>query len=159
MISLLFFDATMPGIIKTFSTYINLSYHKLIKAQLVTGYLLKKCGIFATYVARMKFWFTMFLFSRAGGLIMSSLPHVKKPCSDCPFRKDTKRGWLGADRMNELVNASSFVCHKKTDKQCAGHMLINGQQNDFVRLVGRLGLELELSGKELVFDTKVNTIA
>ena len=38
--------------------------------------------------------------------------------------------------------------------QCAGHMLINGQDNAFVRLAGRLRIELDLSGSELVFESK-----
>ncbi|MFD3435476.1 DUF6283 family protein [Alteromonas macleodii] len=85
---------------------------------------------------------------------MSSLPNVKKPCAQCPFRKDTLKGWLGGERMAEILAQGSFVCHKKQDLQCAGHMLINGDDNDFVRLANRLGIELDLSGRELVFDTR-----
>jgi len=83
-----------------------------------------------------------------------SLPNVKKPCKDCPFRKDTLKGWLGKERMQEILDQQSFVCHKKTHLQCAGHMLINGNDNEFFRLAGRLGIPLELSGKELVFDSR-----
>jgi hypothetical protein len=82
-----------------------------------------------------------------------SLPHVKKPCAQCPFRKDTLKGWLGAERMAEILHQGSFVCHKKKHLQCAGHMLINQENNEFVRLAHRLGFSLELSGKELVFDS------
>ncbi len=85
---------------------------------------------------------------------MSKLPHVKKPCKDCPFRKDSLEGWLGKERMTEILAADSFVCHKKTDLQCAGHMLINGNNNGFVRLAGRLGITLDLSGQEQVFDSQ-----
>lgn len=82
-----------------------------------------------------------------------SLPNVKKPCAQCPFRKDTLNGWLGGERMSEILAQDSFVCHKKQDLQCAGHMLINGNDNSFVRLANRLGIELDLSGKELVFES------
>ncbi|WP_321388706.1 DUF6283 family protein [Alcaligenes phenolicus] len=75
---------------------------------------------------------------------MSKLSHIKKPCLDCPFRKDTLQGWLGKDRMTEILAADSFVCHKKTDMQCAGHMLLNAQDNAFVRLADRLGIQLDL---------------
>lgn len=85
---------------------------------------------------------------------MSKLPHIKKPCRDCPFRKDTLEGWLGKEHSTQILAADSFVCHKKTDMQCAGHMLINGQDNAFARLAGRLRIELDLSGSELVFDSK-----
>ncbi|WP_036231364.1 hypothetical protein [Marinobacterium jannaschii] len=81
------------------------------------------------------------------------LPNVKKPCKDCPFCKDSLKGWLGEGRMTEILAADSFVCHKKTDLQCAGHMLINGDHNGFVRLANKLGIELQLTGKELVFES------
>ena len=71
-------------------------------------------------------------------------PIVKKPCKDCPFRKDTLKGWLGEDRMTEFLNADSFICHKTTGgtlrdrKQCAGHMLMKGHENAFVRHAARM---------------------
>ena len=86
------------------------------------------------------------------------LPHIKVPCQDCPFRKDTLESWLGVPRMRETLAADSFVCHKKTDMQCAGHMLINGDANGFIRLAERLGIQLDLSGRELVFDTQAECI-
>ncbi len=82
------------------------------------------------------------------------LPNVKQPCKDCPFKKTSLKGWLGAERMEEILNSSSFVCHKNTDLQCAGHMLIKGNENDFVRLAGRLGLDTGLNGRDQVFETK-----
>lgn len=89
---------------------------------------------------------------------MASLPNVKKPCGDCPFRKDTLNGWLGAERMTEILDQQSFVCHKKNHLQCAGHMLMKGEGNDFVRLAGRLNIKLELSGEDLVFDSNAECI-
>lgn len=86
------------------------------------------------------------------------LPNVHKPCKDCPFRKDSFKGWLGSERMKEILNAESFVCHKKTTLQCAGHMLIKGQNNAFVHMASRLGLDTELSGREDVFDTEQDCI-
>lgn len=56
--------------------------------------------------------------------------------------------------MREILDQGSFVCHKKTDKQCAGHMLLKGDKNQFVNMARRLGCDLELSGRELVFDTE-----
>jgi hypothetical protein len=90
--------------------------------------------------------------------MMSSLPNVKSPCAQCPFRKDALKGWLGSERMTEILSHRSFVCHKKQHLQCAGHMLIKGVSNDFVKLAGRLGINLELSGKELVFDNEQSCI-
>lgn len=58
-----------------------------------------------------------------------NLPNMKAPCVDCPFRKDSLKGWLGGPRMAEILEEDSFVCHKKTDMQCAGHMIMNGEQN------------------------------
>ena len=87
-----------------------------------------------------------------------TLPNVKKPCKDCPFRKDSLKGWLGRERMAEILETDSFVCHKKTDLQCAGHMLINENDNGFVRLAGRMGIPLNLTGKELVFESRSDCI-
>lgn len=86
------------------------------------------------------------------------LPNMKAPCQDCPFRKDSLRGWLGGDRTAEILAADSFVCHKKTDMQCAGHMLINGDENAFVRIARRLRIALNLSGAEKVFANKAACI-
>lgn len=89
---------------------------------------------------------------------MTKLPHIKKPCRDCPFRKDTLKGWLGEKRMTEILAADSFVCHKKTDMQCAGHMLINGEANAFVLLANRLRIPLDLTGGEQVFESQADCI-
>lgn len=81
------------------------------------------------------------------------LPNIKKPCKDCPFRKDSLKGWLGKERMTEILNTDSFVCHKDTSKQCAGHMLIKGKDNAFVKLANEINIALKLKGKNLVFNT------
>ncbi len=86
------------------------------------------------------------------------LPNIKKPCKDCPFRKDALKGWLGKENMEDILRQTSFVCHKKTDRQCAGHMLLV-KHNAFVQVAGRMGYTLELSGRELVFDTEEDCIA
>jgi len=86
------------------------------------------------------------------------LPHVKKPCKDCPFRKDSLKGWLGKDRMTDILKDDSFVCHKNNDHQCAGHMLIKGQDNGFVSLAKEMNIKLEISGNELVFQSKTDCI-
>lgn len=88
-----------------------------------------------------------------------NLPHCKRPCADCPFRRDSLKGWLGAERMKEILAQPSFTCHK-TDKalQCAGHMLIRGKKNQFVELAGRFGIPLKLSGKELLFNNEADLI-
>lgn len=53
---------------------------------------------------------------------------------------------------------SNFVCHKNTRLQCAGHMLVRGEGNDFVQIAGRLNVDLELKGKELVFESEADFI-
>jgi len=84
-----------------------------------------------------------------------NLPNVKKPCSQCPFRKDSLPGWLGEKRAAEIAASSAFTCHKtnKPRLQCAGHMLMLGNKNDFVRLARRLGAPVVLTGRELVFES------
>lgn len=81
------------------------------------------------------------------------LPHKKAPCKDCPFKKSALKGWLGRERMEEITNSDSFVCHKNTSLQCAGHMLLLGDQSAYVRLAKVLNIDLELKGEALVFDS------
>lgn len=87
-----------------------------------------------------------------------NLPNCKRPCSNCPFRLDTQPGWLGSERAKEIANQGSFVCHKTAHTgndadrlQCAGHMLLLEETNDFVRMANRLGMETGLKGRETVF--------
>ncbi len=89
---------------------------------------------------------------------MSKLPNQIKPCKDCPFRTDTRKGWLGADRMKQILAEHSFVCHKNTALQCAGHMILNKDNNSYVRVAERLGIALNLQGHELIFKTKTECI-
>ena len=88
------------------------------------------------------------------------LPHCTKPCGECPFRTDSMEGWLGEERMSGILEQGSFTCHK-TNKglQCAGHMIIKGEQNDFVALANHMGIDLDLSGQELIFQNESDLIA
>lgn len=87
------------------------------------------------------------------------LLHCTKPCAQCPFRKDSMKGWLGKKRMIEILKAKSFTCHKTNKKlQCAGHMIIKKHENDFVFLALRLGLKLNLSGHDLIFESEKELI-
>ena len=86
------------------------------------------------------------------------IPCVKKPCKDCPFRKDSLEGWLGSERMIGILDTDSFVCHKNTDLQCAGHMLIKGDENIFVKTANEMTIDLKLKGRELVFVNKATCI-
>lgn len=81
-------------------------------------------------------------------------PNCKKPCSNCPFRQDCNKGWLGAERMAEIINYPLFTCHKNNNLQCAGHMLINNEDNVFVRTANAMQMPIALSGQELIFETK-----
>lgn len=89
---------------------------------------------------------------------------MKAPCGQCPFRKDSLKGWLGKARMTELCEADSFVCHKtaygaeRDRKQCAGHMILRGEGNKFVHLAKRLGFDLGLRGHDKVFESTTNAI-
>jgi hypothetical protein len=88
-----------------------------------------------------------------------NLPNMKAPCLNCPFKKDTLKGWLGKYRAIEIATFDSFVCHKNNDKQCAGHTIMEDDNNSFVRLVGRLGMDTKLSGQDTVFKRRGDFIA
>lgn len=88
-----------------------------------------------------------------------TLPNMKKPCSNCPFRKDSLKAWLGKDRMSEIIEQPSFTCHKTNkEMQCAGHMILLEERNQFYRLANRMNISLNLTGKELVFDNEEDCI-
>lgn len=56
---------------------------------------------------------------------------TKRPCGQCPFRKDSIKGYLGGFTLEETLNVakseSSFECHKTREtpntKECAGRLL------------------------------------
>jgi hypothetical protein len=97
------------------------------------------------------------------------IPCKKTPCSNCPFRTDSIKGWLGKERITEILNQDSFVCHKTVDYskdnhedlkrlQCAGFMILKNQQSMFVRLATVMNLDLGLKGHDLVFQSKEDCI-
>lgn len=62
---------------------------------------------------------------------------LKRPCANCPFRTDCRKGWLGKARATEIAKTlqqdSTFACHKTTEatgqtddekkQHCAGALL------------------------------------
>lgn len=68
------------------------------------------------------------------------------------------KGWLGEKRMTEILAADSFVCHKKTDLQCAGHMIIKEDRNTFVSLAKWMGIDTGLKNQNLVFESEQELI-
>jgi len=64
---------------------------------------------------------------------------LKKPCPDCPFRKDVKQ-YLRPGRMTEIMedleSDKTFSCHKhlprdgKKEQHCAGALLYLEAQNN-----------------------------
>lgn len=86
--------------------------------------------------------------------------NLKRPCTNCPFRKDRpmQRGWLGYDRAKEIAQGVlqenwDFRCHKTLHKprnqqsMCAGalQMLHNATRkespfgNQIVQIAERMG--------------------
>lgn len=49
---------------------------------------------------------------------------IKKPCHDCPWRRDSIKGWLGAGDPDDwiiLVHSDEKIpCHALKGPQCAG---------------------------------------
>lgn len=90
--------------------------------------------------------------------------YMKSPCAQCPFRKETLKGWLGKERMKEITQSESFVCHKTSQgamsdrKQCAGHMILMGESNEFVRVAKAFQFDLQLQNQGLVFDSPEDCI-
>lgn len=86
------------------------------------------------------------------------IPCVKKPCKNCPFRKDAQKGWLGADRVRGLLEERSFLCHKNTELQCAGHMIMKKDENSIVATAKSFNMDIGLKGADLVFESENDCI-
>lgn len=56
---------------------------------------------------------------------------TKRPCGQCPFRKDSTKGYLGGFTLEETLEVakseSPFECHKTREtpntKECVGRLL------------------------------------
>lgn len=58
------------------------------------------------------------------------------PCKECPWRRKSPRGWLGASKNGKPIEASTYVqtahfegqidCHMKGKLQCAGAAIFRG---------------------------------
>lgn len=95
----------------------------------------------------------------------NKLPYCKSPCNNCPFRKDSLKGWLGKRRAQEIVNNDNFVCHKTTQTgnekdrlQCAGHMILLDDENLFVRTARGMGILLTIVNRYVIFESKEDFI-
>lgn len=113
---------------------------------------------------------------------MSNVFRIKRPCANCPWRKDSVKGWLGKERAEELARSvvfgdSPFWCHKTTqftadesdegeeysmkggEAFCAGALILEKKVNRGGNFAIRLGFMYydfdysKLSGEDLVFDS------
>ena len=106
--------------------------------------------------------------------------NLKKPCKNCPFRKDSTKGWLGFQRSKEIVddvldNDKTFSCHKTTGAEtgeeipreqhsfCAGALILLEKEKGYfaslpVRMAKMFGWfdESEMSQEDFdnVFDSR-----
>lgn len=81
--------------------------------------------------------------------------HVKRPCDECPWRKDSEPGRFDAERWEGLACSSAdernfgpefggslFGCHKTpegAERACAGWLAVEGLNHPVVRLAIILG--------------------
>lgn len=86
------------------------------------------------------------------------IPHAKQPCQNCPYRKDSLKGWLGKSRMTEFLASDNFLCHKNHKLQCAGHMILKGDGNVIVRTAKLMKIDVILDGKDLVFESEADCV-
>lgn len=85
---------------------------------------------------------------------MTDLPRRKRPCKECPWRKDTEPGQFPACRYDALENttgdrgreapigAPMFACHKSPEgreEACAGWLAAVGYEHLGVRLAVAMG--------------------
>ncbi len=67
-----------------------------------------------------------------------------KPCSDCPWRRDSLEGWLGGlttgEWLNEAHGEGSISCHTLQGAQCAGSAIYRANVCKLPRLAAALRL-------------------
>jgi hypothetical protein len=59
------------------------------------------------------------------------MPATSKPCGQCPFKKNSIKGYLGGFTIEETLETAksehSFICHKTREtpnqKECSGRLL------------------------------------
>lgn len=89
---------------------------------------------------------------------------IKKPCSNCPFKKNTLKGWLGSTTANRVANCDSFTCHKTGEtgsgprKQCAGFMILKQEDSAFYRILNHAARQFLIEQKSVIFDSKEDFI-
>lgn len=78
----------------------------------------------------------------------------KKPCSDCPWSRDSLPGWLGGETVEawlaEAHSDNEIPCHTLKGAQCAGSAIYRRNVLKTPRDAGVLRLEAD---RELVFAT------
>lgn len=81
---------------------------------------------------------------------------ITKPCSDCPWRRDSIKGWLGGMTPEEWLDAihgmgDTFIdCHTINGPQCAGAAIYRANISKLPRNPMILQLPKD---KESVFST------
>ena len=99
--------------------------------------------------------------------------NLKRPCNECPFRKDTMFGWLGKRKATEIIDCiagsdhGSFSCHKTNDftesgvketettEHCAGALILLHKLGS-PNMAMRLGyLARKFNGKNLLDQDQV----
>lgn len=82
-----------------------------------------------------------------------ALLHPKKPCAECPWRRDVPVGRFPPERYRALANTAEdmsshiFACHKSADDKptaCAGFILRGAGHNLSLRLAYSRGDVSEL---------------
>lgn len=71
---------------------------------------------------------------------------TSKPCSECPFRKDSAQGWLGPYTVPDLLDFArrdiEFPCHKsmgtKNERICRGFLHYRNNTGKSARQPSRL---------------------
>lgn len=98
---------------------------------------------------------------------MIDIPYCKKPCSECPWRKDVRRARFSKARFRELAKCAYdlghilFACHKTSEDKpvtCAGFLLQQGAHNLTLRL-SRQKFEVTDGGFQLFSNYREMAIA
>lgn len=85
--------------------------------------------------------------------------HCSEPCPSCPYRTDADKKAYTREEIAFENSQVSMGCRREQNAECAGHMLMNGNKNFYVRILQRIEPDYELSGRELIFKDAKSLLA
>lgn len=74
-------------------------------------------------------------------------------CGLCPFNKRNSNIKHTKEELSSILSERKYYCTKAPDLFCCGHISLLGVKSSLGETSERLGIPLDIKGKEKTFDT------